>query len=91
MLKTKWTVVLLFWLLAGCSTVKPVVKTEIVEVKVPVRVACTVSVPDRPSSVVLALPANADIFDKVKALLVDRKNDDAHIVELSAALSACKQ
>ena len=76
--------------LAGCAT-KGERPTEVVEVKIPVRVACTVATPVQPSWVVPAVQKGADVFEQMRALLADRELSFAYQNELESALVACKR
>ena len=76
--------------LAGCAT-KGERPIEVVEVKIPVRVACTVATPVRPAWVVPAVQRGADVFEQMRALLADRELAFAYQKELESALGACKR
>ena len=76
--------------LAGCTT-KGERPTQTVEVKIPVRAACTVATPAQPSWVVPAVPKGADVFEQMRALLADREMAFAYQKELESALGACKR
>lgn len=76
--------------LSGCAT-KSERPTQVVEVKIPVRVACTVATPVQPAWVVPAVQKGADVFDQMRALLADRELAFAYQRELESALVACKR
>ena len=69
--------------LAGCGPRLPE------RVLVPVEVPCKVDVPARPVWATKALPADADIFDQVRALLAERKQRIAYERLLEAAVASC--
>lgn len=75
-------------LLTGCSTTK---QKEFVEVKVPVRVACSVETPAEPEWVVPFVAKGSDVFVQMRALLSDRELSLSYQTELRTALTACKQ
>lgn len=75
-------------LLSGCSTVK---QKEFVEVKVPVRVACSVETPAEPEWSVPFVSKGSDVFVQMRALLSDRELSLSYQDQLRTALSACKQ
>lgn len=58
-------------------------------VLVPVEVLCKVDVPQEPVWATKALPADADIFDQVRALLAERKQRIAYERLLRAAVMSC--
>lgn len=74
--------------LTGCSTTK---QKEFVEVKVPVRVACSVETPAEPEWVVPFVSKGSDVFIQMRALLSDRELSLSYQNELRTALTACKQ
>ena len=76
-------------LLTACSTTRDVVKIETVEVKVPVLLPCPVQVPERPDYITHTVPEDASIFEKMVALLSDRKLSMAHEEELTTLLRTC--
>jgi hypothetical protein len=77
---------ILLLLLVGCAgqTVK-----EPTEVKVPVYVPCQVIVPDTPTFEVDKLNINADIWDMMIALRVERQQRKQFELELSNLLNDC--
>ena len=58
-------------------------------VLVPVEVPCKVDVPAEPAWATKSLPADADIFDQVRALLAERKQRIAYERLLRAAVMSC--
>ena len=77
-------------LLSGCAA-KPMVPTQTVEVQIPFRVACTVATPAAPIWVVPGVAKGADVYDQMRALLVDRALGFGYQKELETALSTCKR
>jgi hypothetical protein len=76
--------------LTACATTsEPRVVTK--EVRVPVPVKCATVAPPDPSysDSPSALKAAADVFEQAKLLLAGRKQRDARIVELKAAVAGC--
>lgn len=69
--------------LAGCSGMPTTVK-------VPVPVYCKVEKIDPPEWATKKLAATADIFDQVKALLVERRQRKLYEALLEAAIEACQ-
>ena len=76
--------------LAGCATDAPVINTVVQRVEVPVAVPCKAEVPVVPIFNFDKLDPNQDIFEKSRALLVDRRLHMAYEAELLAALNSCK-
>lgn len=76
--------------LAGCAS-KPIGPTQTVEVKIPVREACKTPTPAQPAWVVPSVAKGADIFEQMKALLVDRELGFGYQKELETALETCKR
>ena len=74
--------------LTGCSTTK---QKEFVEVKVPVRVACSVETPTEPEWAVPFVSKGSDVFIQMRALLSDRELSLSYQDQLRTALTACKQ
>lgn len=58
-------------------------------VLVPVEVPCKVDVPAKPVWATKALPADADIFDQVRALLAERRQRQGYERLLEAAITSC--
>lgn len=75
-------------LLSGCAS-QPVV--QVVEVPVPVSCVEPGAVPARPVSAFDALPADANIFADVRALLVDREAAKGYQAKLEAVVDGCQQ
>ena len=69
--------------LAGCAAVPQ-------RYEVPVQVPCRVTVPEKPVWATESLKPDADIFDKVKALLAERRQRQAYETKLEAAAKACQ-
>lgn len=69
----------------GCASLQPPV-----EVSVPVSVPCVAELPPYPE---LKAPGawGTNVFERVRALLIDRKLLVAHVEELRAILEGCKQ
>lgn len=76
-------------LLSACST--PDIRYEVKEVKVPIPVACQTPHPDKPDYHFEKLSLTASLYDKVKALLADRRLYQSYTQELDAALKSCKE
>ncbi|WCD78772.1 hypothetical protein [Pseudomonas sp. TUM22785] len=78
-----------FALLSGCSTGgQPA--PELVEVKVPVLVACKAVAPAVPAFAVESLALDATIDQQMKALRAERLQRIGYERELLAALQACR-
>lgn len=75
--------------LAGCATPKE--RVIVREVKVPIAVACAVTVPARPVYAADAVSLDGSIFDLVQALLVEREARKAREAELEAVAKACTE
>lgn len=73
--------------LTGCATPRERIKT--VEVKVPVAVACAPTIPPKPSYEGDTVDLNGNIFELVRALLIEREQRKAEITEVRAALVGC--
>lgn len=77
--------------LAGCaSPTQPGIKTVIQRVEVPIAVPCKVETPAKPDYHFDKITVENTLFEKVRAILADRKLRDAYEAELEAALGACK-
>lgn len=79
----KLLTILLALLLCGCNTIPRIVK-------VPIEVPCSVEKPDAPEWATKHLTPKADVFDKVKALLAERRQRMAYESLLEAAVDACQ-
>lgn len=84
----RWALLAVFLLaflvgLGGCQTAP---KT----VLVPVQVPCKVDVPKAPVWATEGLPADASIWQQVKALLAERQQRIAYDGQLLAAIEACQ-
>ena len=76
--------------LAGCATTRePTINTVIQKVDVPIAVLCKAEIPAKPTYNFGKLSIEADIFDKIKAMLADRKLSQGYELELEAALNSC--
>lgn len=77
--------------LSGCATpTTPLgVRVEVQEVKVPVYQPCSVQVPETPIFSFDSAKVEMNVYDKVKLLLIDRRERQAYETELLAALKAC--
>lgn len=74
--------------LQGCSTIS---SSKPVEVLVPVQVPCKITPPNKPNFAVDNLGIGEDIFEKVKALLAERKQRQGYELELEEAIKACNE
>jgi len=72
-------------LLAGCASAPPPLP---VEVRVPVATPCVQSIPDRPALLWDGL-GHAEVYEQVRALLIDRGRLLAWSHEAEALLVAC--
>lgn len=71
--------------LAGCGT------TRIPDVvRVPVPVPCEVAVPAEPEWAVVDLTPRSTIYEKVRALLAERRQRVAYEAQLRATIEACR-
>ncbi|WP_285961145.1 hypothetical protein [Pseudomonas tohonis] len=75
--------------LSGCTSDEPRV-AGLVEVKMPVMVACTVTLPAVPAFVVDSLALDAPIDQQMKVLRAERLQRIGYERELLAALKACR-
>jgi hypothetical protein len=78
--------VMLVWL-SGCASPSTVVDT--VEVKVPVVLPCEAEVPSPMKYATADLAASSTDFDKIRALLVERRQRMSVEQELRVLLEAC--
>lgn len=60
------------------------------EVKIPVTQRCDVKMPEAPNYSLPQTPADAQLFDKVKAALSDIELYKGYTAELEAAVKACQ-
>lgn len=74
--------------LAGCASAPPVVRTERVEVPVPV--PCVVARIERPAWALDELPDGAGLYLQVRAALVEIEQRRAYEAALEAAMAACQ-
>lgn len=74
--------------LAGCGTQPVAVRTERVEVPIPV--PCRIAPIERPTWALDALPADADLFQRVQAMAVEIEQRRAYIERLESAVRACQ-
>jgi hypothetical protein len=73
--------------LCGCSTPSTIIET--VEVRVPVIEPCPVSIPDTASYAAEKLSVDDTDFEKIRALLIERRQRISTEEELRALLLAC--
>jgi uncharacterized lipoprotein YajG len=85
----KYFILLSCILLTACGTTKPIISVQPQEVFVPVAVACKAVVPSKPDFNFDKATVDQNIFDKIKALLADRKLHLGYETELLAALTSC--
>ena len=77
-------------LISACTSGPPPVMAPLIQrVEIPIPVPCKVAVPKEPAFNFNELNIDQDIYEKVRALLVDRKLHLGYEVELAAALNAC--
>ena len=78
-------------LLAGCAAVPTErIVDRSIEVKVPVPVPCVVETVERPVFAVEQLPPDASTFERVRALLIERRQRIAYEAQRDAAIAACQ-
>lgn len=78
-------------LVAGCSSPpKPEPITRPVIVEVPVSIPCRVAIPPEPDYATGSLPLGSDIFEQVRALLIEREQRRGVQAEQKKALEACQ-
>lgn len=75
--------------LAGCATTAP--PGAVVEVKVPVPVACRVQIPEPPRWALDKIPLDADVDKLMAAALAEVEQRVGYEIKLMAALAACTQ
>ena len=78
--------VLLGWILSGCASAP-----ELVEIRVPVPVACEVAEPARPDLSIDSISPDAPLDVQVRNLRADHDVRDGYEGELRAALKACRE
>ena len=81
-------ILILVLMLSACAS-NPVISTVVQKVEVPVAIPCKAQVPTKPEFSFDSLSEDKDIFEKIKALLADRKLHLGYETELSAALDSC--
>lgn len=78
-------IVLAAWVLTGCATAE-----RVVQVRVPVPVACQVAEPTRPMMDTETLPIDARIDEQARAMRAEIERREGYEGELRAALQACR-
>lgn len=78
------TAVFMALLLSGCQTIPE-------KVLVPVSVPCRVVKPKEPKWATAGLKADASIWEKVQALLAERRQRIAYEAVLNAAIESCNE
>ena len=86
----KFLFVLILPLLTIGCTPKTIIKTEIVEVKVPVSVPCKITPPKRPLMPVDALKKEDDLHTKVKVALAELEIREAYEKTLESSIKECQ-
>jgi hypothetical protein len=88
---TRMSLVLTFWILAlaGCASAPEQQLPRVVTVEVPVIQPCPVKVPERAEYATAKLSKKASDFDKIKAILVERKQRETAENELRRLLVVC--
>uniref|UniRef100_A0AAU6W2X4 O-spanin n=3 Tax=unclassified bacterial viruses TaxID=12333 RepID=A0AAU6W2X4_9VIRU len=88
------SVILLFFLLAfvlyGCQTQTPEIRTQTVRVEIPIQVPCRVKAVDEPIFAAAALKKADPLEVKVRALLAERRQRIGYEKQLKAGLTACQ-
>lgn len=74
--------------LAGCATAPPIVTTQRVEVPVPV--PCQVQPIKPPMWALDTLPANASMYERVRAMAAEITQRQAYELRLEAAAKSCE-
>lgn len=77
------------FIFTACATTDPVIQTVIQKVEVPVYIPCKADIPQVPDFNFDDLNVDQNIYDKVRALLADRKLHQGYETELLAALKSC--
>ncbi|MGD9599912.1 MAG: hypothetical protein AB7P94_16740 [Steroidobacteraceae bacterium] len=78
-------IVVVAWILTGCATTD-----RVVQVRVPVPVACQVAEPVRPIMDTETLPDSAGIDEQSRAMRAEIERREGYEGELRAALTACR-
>lgn len=77
-------------ILAGCCTApEPITVVETLEVEVPVMEKCPVEMPRRVAYSTRSVKKEDSDFDKIRALLMERRERDAAEQELRELLAVC--
>jgi hypothetical protein len=85
-----WTgFVAIIFLVGCCGTPEKEILIETIEVKVPVYEPCPVVQPDPPRYATEGLRKNDTDFEKIRTLLVERRQRSATEAELRLLLDAC--
>lgn len=84
----KWSLMLVLVVLAGCTSLEPVVRT--VRVEVPVSVPCKTQEVGVPAWAAFGLNKADSLEVKVRALLAERRQRIGYERELVAAVLACQ-
>ncbi len=79
---------ILYTSLSGCTFANPFVKHDYVDVPYPV--SCITWEPARAQSTFTTVDANAPLWEQVKALLIDRENDNLYIEGQASVIAGCK-
>lgn len=79
-------IILAVLLTSGCGLIKPEVKY----VEVPVPISCVSWEPTRPTNTFAVLGADSPLWEQVKALLIDRANDQHFIEGQQSVIDGCK-
>lgn len=82
-------VVVIALALAGCGSAGKL-PPRTIEVRVPVATKCTPDIDPKPTYATEAVDLSADLFELVKALLIERDQRTAREAELQAAVDACR-
>lgn len=80
--------ILPFVLLAGCSEIETVFVPSVVQA--PVAIECKMPDIAEPPNLIAALPKDVGLTDGTKAFLAQHEYDAGYIVQLKAALQACR-
>ena len=77
--------------LLACLALAACAETPPPTAKIAVPVDCTVTMPERPTWATDALPRDAGVYDKVKALLAEREQRIAYETKLEAVARSCSR